>query len=122
MEFGRVYYYRKDVAARQAQIYRSFKYSPTEAAQRRAAKRLGQLAAGEGIGNNRPGSKRKKGSMVALMHRYKVAKGQAAKPYLGIVHGNAAIGAVGDDVSKLLTQAIRDEWDRITGQTYGAPG
>lgn len=120
MEFGRIWYYRANAAGRSAQIEASLRYSPTEARRARAERRLSQLASGVRIGNNRPGSKRRKGSMVAYMQRYRVgdigSAGQRPRPYLGIINRNAAIGAVEDDVERLLTAAIRDEWNRLVGR------
>lgn len=87
MEFGRVWYYRK-------------------------ASRKG---APEGIGNNRAGSKRGRGSMKK-QYRYHVAagRGQKARPYMGIVDGGGAIAASAERVRKILSDAIEREWDRVT--------
>lgn len=117
MEFGRVWYYRKDFESRQAQLMRSFSYAGTKAAERRIEKRLSALAGGQAIGNNRPGSKRRKGGMVAAMHRYKVGEigsaGQKPRPYLGVVNGGAALAAVREQVEQKLTDAVKKEWARL---------
>lgn len=42
--------------------------------------------------------------------------GQKAQPYIGIVKGNAAIGAVGPGVRLRLERAIAQEWDRIASE------
>ncbi len=121
MEFGRVWYYRRfsqeGGAKRAANIMKFLDYSHDDRLRRSAVKNL--LAIGAGIGNNRPGSKRAKGSMKRQW-RFRVpeGEGQRARPYLGVIKGDAAIGAVKDEVEDLLTKAIRDEWDRITGQSY----
>lgn len=41
------------------------------------------------------------------------ARGQKAKPFIGIVRGDAAIGEVGDEIQADLAQAFEDEWERI---------
>jgi hypothetical protein len=126
MEFGRIWYYRAwgsaSGAKRAANITKFLGYnekftgSATDLKRQRAAQK--NLAAiGARIGNNRPGSKRAKGIMKR-QEKFRGSPGQRARPYLGVIKGNAAIGAVTDDVTHLLSQAIRDEWDRITGQTY----
>lgn len=83
MEFGRVWYYRK----------------------------AGTGVAG--IGNNRPGSKRAKGSIKTKSNRNRVGGGQKARPFLGIIEGDQAISASHDRVANLLTDAYAAEWDRI---------
>ena len=86
MEFGRVWYYRK-------------------------AERKGPA----GIGNNRPGSKRGRGSMKKQWRfRVPAGHGQQARPYLGIINGGGAIGASQDKVREILSDAIEREWNRIT--------
>ena len=125
MEFGRVWYYRKHggaASAKRAANLRKFlayneKFTGSRADlrnQRAAQKNL--AAIGAGIGNNRAGSKRKKGSMKSQF-RYKVGElgsaGQRPRPYLGVIKGNAALGAVREQVEKKLTDAVRKEWDRI---------
>jgi hypothetical protein len=67
-------------------------------------------------GNNRNGAKRGKGSVKGSGHKFQVLKGrgQSPKPFLGVIEGGHAIGAVKDDVEQLLTAAIRAEWNRIT--------
>lgn len=65
------------------------------------------------IGNNRPGSKRKKRGVRAGSVKVKHAPGQKARPYIGIVNRDQAIGATHDEVQKLLVAAVQAEWDRI---------
>ena len=45
--------------------------------------------------------------------RVKVAKGQPARPYFGIVKGDAAIGATNERSMKRISDAIFNEWERI---------
>jgi hypothetical protein len=40
-------------------------------------------------------------------------KGQSPRPYVGVISGNAASGAVAPYAREQLTQAVSDEWDRI---------
>lgn len=40
-------------------------------------------------------------------------RGQKPRPFLGIVHGDAAIAEVKEDVGRLLGAAINAEWERI---------
>lgn len=82
-EFGRVWYYRK----------------------------AGTGVAG--IGNNRPGSKRAKGSIKGKSNKVRVGRGQAARPFLGIINGDQAIAASHDRVATLLTDAYVKEWERL---------
>lgn len=114
MEFGRIWYYRRHSAeggaTRAKNIQKFLTYSTDDRARRSAFKNL--AAIGAGIGNNRPGSKRAKGSMKRQF-RFRSDRGQKAKPYLGVIHGNAAIGAVKDQVERKLTDAVRKEWDRL---------
>lgn len=114
MEFGRIWYYRKhgteEGAKRAKNIEKFLSYSTDDKARRSALRNL--AAIGAGIGNNRPGSKRKKGVMKRQF-RFRAAAGQKPKPYLGVVKGNAAIGAVQDQVREKLETAIRKEWDRL---------
>ena len=86
MEFGRIWYYRQ---------------------------------AGNGVsgmGNNRPGSKRGKGSVKAKAVKVRVSPGQKARPYLGVKDGNAAIAASKSRVVALLNDAFEREWERIGGE------
>lgn len=39
--------------------------------------------------------------------------GQKAQPYVGIVKGDAALGAVGPQVRTILERSIAQEWERI---------
>ena len=48
--------------------------------------------------------------------RFKAAKGQKAKPYLGIIKGDAAIAAARDKVETLILDAFEKEWIRIAGE------
>lgn len=41
--------------------------------------------------------------------------GQKAQPFVGIVKGGAALGAVEPRVRQLLTSAVSKEWDRLGG-------
>ncbi|PKN81534.1 MAG: hypothetical protein CVU47_06360 [Chloroflexi bacterium HGW-Chloroflexi-9] len=43
-------------------------------------------------------------------------RGQKAQPFIGIVKGNAAIGAVGPGVRQRLERAVTQEWDRIAAE------
>lgn len=47
-------------------------------------------------------------------HKEKVSKGQKAQPYMGIIKGDGAIGAVKEEVQQKLSTAFEKEWDRIT--------
>lgn len=40
-------------------------------------------------------------------------RGQPARPYLGVIKGNAAIAEVEDRVRQLLAEAFEREWERI---------
>lgn len=83
MEFGRVWYYH-------------------------------QVGAGvSGMGNNRPGSKRVKGSMKTKGTKYRASPGQKAKPFLGVKDGGHAIGASKDRVVALIGEAFEREWERL---------
>lgn len=43
--------------------------------------------------------------------------GQRAKPFVGVVNQDHAIGAVKDDMARLLGEALEKEWERITRGT-----
>lgn len=64
------------------------------------------------IGNNRPGSKRQKRSIVAASTKVR-RSGQKARPYIGIVNRDQAIGATHDKVQELLRDAVAKEWARL---------
>ena len=66
-----------------------------------------------GAGNNRTGSKRAKGSIKSKGHKARASRGQAARPYLGIIGGDQAIAASHDRVAELLTEAYVKEWERL---------
>lgn len=51
--------------------------------------------------------------MKATGQRFRAARGQRAQPIIGIVKGDAAIGAVGAQVRGRLVDAIHLEWSRI---------
>lgn len=55
-------------------------------------------------------------AMRATGYRFRVppGRGQKARPYLGVVNKDAAIGEVQDDIEKMLMDAIEAEWERIT--------
>lgn len=61
-------------------------------------------------GNNRPGSKRKKGSMKA--GQAFTSKGQRERVFVGIRRGDAAIAASQARVEELMANAILAEWER----------
>jgi len=65
------------------------------------------------IGNNRPGSKRREGVFRRYGERIKYHPGMAPRPYVGIVNGDQAIGAIQPEARRLLEQAIAREWERI---------
>lgn len=47
------------------------------------------------------------------VHAGYIYKGQAPRPYVGVIDGGHAIGATAPYAREQLTQAISDEWDRI---------
>lgn len=63
-------------------------------------------------GNNRPGSKRKKGS-IRRTGTLVTRRGQRPRTYVGIKHGSHAIGATAPEISKILSEAIDKEWARL---------
>lgn len=43
--------------------------------------------------------------------------GQRPRPYLGVVQGDAAIGAVKEDAQRRIADAFEREWERIGAET-----
>jgi len=68
------------------------------------------------IGNNRPGSKRRKGVFRRYGERIKYHPGMPARPYVGIVHGDQAIGAIQPETRRLIEEALEREWARIAAE------
>jgi len=56
-----------------------------------------------------------KGRAVKSGQRFKVAGGQRPQPYVGVINGDHAIGAVKGYARERLTEAINQEWERIGG-------
>lgn len=65
------------------------------------------------IGNNRGASKRRKGVFKRYGERIKYAPGMPARPYVGIVDGGHAIGAVQPFARQRFLEAFEREWERI---------
>lgn len=49
--------------------------------------------------------------------RRRVARGQQARPYMGIIRGDAAVGATNDEVKRLISDAFDKEWERIGAES-----
>lgn len=64
------------------------------------------------VGNNRPGSKRERGSVKRTGRKFISPRGQASRPFIGIKHGDAAIGASKVRIEELLAAEILAEWER----------
>ncbi|HXG36523.1 MAG TPA: hypothetical protein VNL15_06115 [Dehalococcoidia bacterium] len=51
--------------------------------------------------------------MKATGQRFRANRGQQARPYMGIIKNDAAIGQVGPQVKQGIEQALEREWERI---------
>jgi hypothetical protein len=58
---------------------------------------------------------RRMGGRMEGAQRFRATRGQEARPYIGIIHGDAAVGASADRVKRLLAEAVSREWDRLGG-------
>jgi len=54
-------------------------------------------------------------SMKATGQRFRSSKGQKAKPFVGVMKGDQAMGAVKPQVKAKIEAAITKEWERIAG-------
>lgn len=68
------------------------------------------------IGNNRGGSKRRKGVFKRYGERIKYHPGMPARPYVGIVAGGHAIGTVQPFAHQRFLEAFEREWARLTAE------
>lgn len=53
------------------------------------------------------------GRRVKSGQRFRSNPGQPARPYIGIVRGDAAMGAIEADAQRKIADAIEAEWERI---------
>lgn len=65
-------------------------------------------------GNNRPGSPR---TSMKSGTKFRAARGQRAKPFIGIVNGDQAMAAARPRVVPVILAGIAKQWDDIGGLT-----
>lgn len=76
---------------------------------------LGRLTYYRGFkGNNRPGSKRARGSMKKGQ-AFQPSHGQKPHVYIGIRRGDAAVAAADPQIDELFANAILAEWELTKG-------
>lgn len=83
---------------------------------RAPAQRAGRRGWDGRIGNNRPGSKRRPGVFKKFGERIKYHPGMPARPYVGILDGGHAIGAVQPFARERFLQAFAQEWERLAAE------